>query len=1303
VNSETSAALSALPICTTTYTPTSNAGTSPATTCSGASSVDYSISYVDGSVVIAKAAQAALSLTSTNGTYGTGLALATSGGTTSGAVTYVVANGTASGCSESSGTLTSSSAGTCAVTATMAGSTNYNSVSTSATTVTLASRAMTITAADEAIVFGNSLSPGYTVSSGTLAYSNAISGLTYTYEGTGSTSYGPSTTAPTGGGTYSVTPSAVSFSNGSASSYDVTYVAGAVTIGRASQTITFAQPSAVTYLDAPFALTPTSSSSLAVSLSSNTTSVCTVSSGVVTIAGAGTCSITASQAGDADYAAATDVTRTFTVSKANQATLSMTSPTTAIYGETVTLAAAGGSGTGAVNFSVTDGTATGCAVSTSTLAYSTAGTCLVTARRTSDANYNQATSSTQTVTISEAGQTLAFTSTVPTSPVSGDSYTPTALAVSTVTGSSSGVTPTFAASGTCSISGGVVTFSASGNCVITASAAALAGRFTAAVDVTQTIVVGSINQSISFAQPSNKSYGSSSFASGATASSGLTVTYSLGAGTTSSACSVSSLGVVTILAVGTCEVVASQSGDSQYAAASSVTRAFQVVPALATAPFLTSASASSQAITVGIAAPGFTGGVSITGYELVATPTGGGSAVTNTSCTGSPCTITGLTNGTEYTVTAAAINAAGTGPASVASGALTPATAAYAVQGLSALPGNTTVTVSWTPLTAAQLGGGSFTNYRVSYRVAGTSSWTTATSALTSQADASYTVTGLSNGASYDFQVVAFTSANSAVIAGNTAEVVQYPSTVPTAPRSLATLAATATDVQFSWVAPLSDGGAVLTSPYYSVAVTSTTSGATSPVSCTFASATDRFCTVTGLTNGAVYTFSVAAMNRMGTGTAATMTYAVPSNDATLSDLLVAGTGGSVALSPSFASATTSYTASVANGMSSVTVTPTTTMAGSTVTVDGVAVVSGSASSSIALMVGSNAIEVEVTASDPRYTETYTITITRAAAAGGGAGGQSREGEAKVPVTPPTDVLSGNRPGAVLVDGLAVTNIALTPNGSDTGWDAVGTDFALSVQTRSATGAPEPLAPGGAMQVPVGGEVIVNGDGYLPSSDVNVFAVPRGQAAAVVPTANRVIARIAYRAAAGAVYLGSAPASSGGVVAATFTVPAGVDLGAYVLQVNGVTDTDQVRSVNLLMDVVPGAPSMTEGMLREAAFYKGASAVFSANGKAKLRAMVEAIPAGAESVEVTVVGVSTALETPRANLRLARDRAEKIVAYLKDAGVKGKVTVSLSTTFDLRSGDTSGASSASVDKPMTSSTGKPLTTASIAYAAPVGT
>lgn len=100
---------------------------------------------------------------------------------------------------------------------------------------------------------------------------------------------------------------------------------------------------------------------------------------------------------------------------------------------------------------------------------------------------------------------------------------------------------------------------------------------------------------------------------------------------------------------------------------------------------------------------------------------------------------------------------------------------------------------------------------------------------------------------------------------------------------------------------------------------------------------------------------------------------AAVSNDATLSALsLSAGT-----LAPGFASGTTSYNASVGNSVSSIAVTPTAASASASLTVNGMAATSG-ATTTIALAVGTNVVNVTVTAQDGSSTQTYQINVLRA-------------------------------------------------------------------------------------------------------------------------------------------------------------------------------------------------------------------------------------------------------------------------------------------------------------------------------------
>ena len=83
-------------------------------------------------------------------------------------------------------------------------------------------------------------------------------------------------------------------------------------------------------------------------------------------------------------------------------------------------------------------------------------------------------------------------------------------------------------------------------------------------------------------------------------------------------------------------------------------------------------------------------------------------------------------------------------------------------------------------------------------------------------------------------------------------------------------------------------------------------------------------------------------------------------------------------LTPSFASDTTNYTATVGNIASSITVTPTAANSAAFITVNGADVTTGTASGDIDLDIGANTITIAVTAQDGTMRTDYTITITRA-------------------------------------------------------------------------------------------------------------------------------------------------------------------------------------------------------------------------------------------------------------------------------------------------------------------------------------
>jgi hypothetical protein len=182
---------------------------------------------------------------------------------------------------------------------------------------------------------------------------------------------------------------------------------GYVTItfaGKQDQTISFADPGTRSF-GTNFTLTASATSGLPVTLTSLTTTVCTVSGSTLTPVAAGTCQVRASQAGDASFNAAPNVTRTFTIAKANQS-ISFSAPANRSFSAVpFSLSASATSGL-AVTFTSTSPAV--CVVSGSNVTMLRAGTCSIAADQSGNANYNAAATVARSFAIERLVQTVGF-------------------------------------------------------------------------------------------------------------------------------------------------------------------------------------------------------------------------------------------------------------------------------------------------------------------------------------------------------------------------------------------------------------------------------------------------------------------------------------------------------------------------------------------------------------------------------------------------------------------------------------------------------------------------------------------------------------------------------------------------------------------------------------------------------------------------------------------------------------------------------------------------------------------------------
>ncbi|HEY5051603.1 MAG TPA: fibronectin type III domain-containing protein [Acidothermaceae bacterium] len=317
-------------------------------------------------------------------------------------------------------------------------------------------------------------------------------------------------------------------------------------------------------------------------------------------------------------------------------------------------------------------------------------------------------------------------------------------------------------------------------------------------------------------------------------------------------------------------------------------------PTAPDAPTAVSAVPGDGQATVSWTAPLSNGGSAITGYTVTSSPGG----FTATTAGPTSAIVSGLTDGTPYTFTVTATNGVGTGPASSPSSSVIPVaapTAPGAPTGVNATPGDGQATVSWTaPLSN---GGSAITGYTVTSSPGGFTG-TSAGAATTA------VVTGLADGTSYTFTVTAANSVGTG--AASTPSPAVMPVAAPTAPGAPTAVSAVPGDGQatVSWTAPSSNGGAAITG--YTVTSSPggvTVSGPASPA------------TVTGLTDGVSYTFTVTAANSVGTGPAsAPSTGVIPAAAAT-----APGAPTAVSAVPGDRQATVSWTAPLSNGGSAIT------------------------------------------------------------------------------------------------------------------------------------------------------------------------------------------------------------------------------------------------------------------------------------------------------------------------------------------------------------------------------------------------
>ena len=197
-------------------------------------------------------------------------------------------------------------------------------------------------------------------------------------------------------------------------------------------------------------------------VTSTGTAGCSIASGnILSATTPGTCTVTATRAASTNYLVESSTATTVTIARRAQAALNVSTVTGDIF-TGIIVSSSGGSGTGAVTYGVTTGTAN-CALTSGVVTARTVGTCLLTVSKAADTYYLSATES----------FTLSFGKAIPVAGALSNTTSGTAgteIALSFTGGSGTGaVTYAVLSPGTarCVITNGKLMASASGSCTVT--------------------------------------------------------------------------------------------------------------------------------------------------------------------------------------------------------------------------------------------------------------------------------------------------------------------------------------------------------------------------------------------------------------------------------------------------------------------------------------------------------------------------------------------------------------------------------------------------------------------------------------------------------------------------------------------------------------------------------------------------------------------------------------------------------------------------------------------------------------------
>ena len=328
-------------------------------------------------------------------------------------------------------------------------------------TTTKANQTIAWNMGNKAVNVGDQLTLDATASSGL--------GVTYTSSNTSAVTVSGNTLTAVGEGSATITASQAGNSNYNAAA-SKSYT---VTVSKKDQTITWTPPTELTVGDSHTLSATALGGAVAFAITGD---AATLAGNTLTAVQAGTVTITASQAGNSNYNAAS-VTKTITIKKATPTVTAWPTIAAVTYGASLeqALVLVGGEASVAGTFAITDSYNAADVPNAGTHTYN------VTFTPSETNKYNIVSGGTATLTVNKADQVIAWTATPPTEMTVGDSHTLSATAL--------GGAVAFVITGdAATLADNTLTAVQAGTVTITASQAGN-GNYNAAANITHTITI----------------------------------------------------------------------------------------------------------------------------------------------------------------------------------------------------------------------------------------------------------------------------------------------------------------------------------------------------------------------------------------------------------------------------------------------------------------------------------------------------------------------------------------------------------------------------------------------------------------------------------------------------------------------------------------------------------------------------------------------------------------------------------------------------------------------------------------------